>query len=75
LPAKAVCQATLMQLTAPLRGQASLLQGFVLFVRFGNTICFVFGHRSSGDFVVNFGLVKILYINVQKDSVHGSSHS
>jgi hypothetical protein len=31
--------------------------------------------RSSNNFVVNFDLFKILYINVQKDSVHGSSHS
>jgi hypothetical protein len=53
---------------------------FVLIVRVvsnlgGDTSQFVSGHRSSGHFVVNFGLFKILYNNVQKDSVHGSSHS
>ena len=31
--------------------------------------------RSSDNFVVNFDLFKFLYHNVQKDSVHGSSHS
>ena len=85
LLAKASCQST-SALTGTLYSserrpeQARSHKGIVLIVGVvsnlgGDTSQFVSGHRSSGHFVVNFGLFKILYNNVQKDSVHGSSHS
>jgi hypothetical protein len=83
--AKAVCQSTSALTDTPYSSerrpeQARSHKGIVLIVGVvsnlgGDTSQFVSGHRSSGHFVVNFGLFKILYNNVQKDSVHGSSHS